>query len=651
MPKPLPPPRARAALAAAAQDWLGGEGERWLFVAKTLLAAFAALWLAYRLGLDSPNSAMATVFILALPSSGMVLEKAFYRLLGTLAGCAGALLLIAVFAQQSVPLFLALALWVGLCTSGAALFRNAQSYSFVLAGYTACMIAIPAIDQPSQVFALAVTRVSEVGLGILCSAVINDALFPRHQSEQVMRTVQARYARFLDFCHQVLEQRLAPAEVELSHLRFAADIAALESGRAAAFFEALHVRTDSRRLHAFNSAFMATLTTFYTLHRLLHRLRQDPASPLPALIEPLYAALAGALKATPTQASLAALRAQLQPAVARAGQALREGGAGRARRIDFDTVVELLERFALDLSRFQGVYCGLTGAAGPRAGAAQAYAPKTPPAIVLASGLRAAATLGLLALAWYYLAWPYAGSTMLMATIFCALASSSPRPTMMVRQILAGFLIGLPLAFVCVFFLLVRADAFPMLLLAMLPPLLLGTYISTHPKRAGVGVGINLFIATVVTPVNLMHVDGAAFLNNALALILGVVLAYVIFAVVLPEHTMGQRDHVAAALWREALNACVARPRRLKHRFDNRVRDLLNQLNSAAGPAPGEAARAVLRQALTLLEMGHSVIEMRALIAASAPSAARAALQHCVARIAAYLRAPGQASCRAAIAA
>eukprot|EP01034_Spumella_vulgaris_P042683 gene42683-52950_t len=142
-------------------DWLATEGERWLFVAKTLLAAFTALWLAFRLGLDSPTTAMTTTFILALPSSGMVLEKAFYRLLGTLAGCAGALLLVAAFPQQAPLMFLGLALWIAACTCGAAMYRNQQSYSFVLAGYTAAMIAIPALDHPAGAFALAVTRVVE----------------------------------------------------------------------------------------------------------------------------------------------------------------------------------------------------------------------------------------------------------------------------------------------------------------------------------------------------------------------------------------------------------------------------------------------------------------------------------------------------------
>src|SRR5450830_50780 len=225
-------------LKAESVAWGNSEGQRWIFVAKAMLASFSALWLAFRLGLDAPYTALATTIVLALPSSGMVLEKALHRFLGTLVGCSAALILVALFPQSPTILFIGLALWVALCTGGAAMHRNQQSYSFVLAGYTAVMIATPSVDAPSGVFALAVTRVTEVSLGIICSAVVHDVFFPRRHSGAVMRTVQARYASFIGFCCQVLEHRITPADAELSHLKFAADIAALESGRAAAFFEA-----------------------------------------------------------------------------------------------------------------------------------------------------------------------------------------------------------------------------------------------------------------------------------------------------------------------------------------------------------------------------------------------------------------------------
>ncbi|MEG1113835.1 MAG: FUSC family protein, partial [Janthinobacterium sp.] len=431
---PIDGPLTRAArwLALALQDWRATEGERWIYVGKTLIAAFCALWLAYRLGLDSPSTAMTTTIILALPSSGMVLEKSFYRLCGTLLGCTAALTLIGLFPQQPVLLFAGLALWVGLCTSGSALHRNAQSYVYVLAGYTACMIVLPAIEQPMQVFSLAVTRVAEVSLGIICSAAVSSVLLPRHQGTQVMRTVQARYGKFLTFCQDVLQQKLTPAQVELTHLQFAADVAALELGRSAALFEVTskvgHVRAQNRKLHAFNATFMTALTTFYTFHRLFDRLQRDGENQVMQACAPLYAIVAEALQATPSQDSLDTMQQHLQTALGQARMDIDSATIVHAQRIDFDTVCELLERFARDMSRFHEVYFSLVHDTPLDVSTPQAYAPKTPPALVIASGARAAISLALLALGAYFLAWPYASTAMLMAAVFCALASSSPRP-------------------------------------------------------------------------------------------------------------------------------------------------------------------------------------------------------------------------------
>lgn len=646
--------RALSWVRAQTADWLRTEGERWIYVVRAMLAAFSALWLAFRLGLDSPFTALATTIVLALPSSGMVLEKALHRFLGTLVGCAAALTLVALFPQAPTVLFIGLALWVALCTGGAAMHRNQQSYSFVLAGYTAVMIAVPAVDAPSGVFMLAVTRVTEVSLGILCSAVVHDVIFPRRHSRAVMRTVQARYAGFIGFCRQVLEHRITPADAELNHLKFAADIAALESGRAAAFFEAGHSRSHTRQLHAFNAAFMTALTTFYTLHRLSHRMRAAGEGPVLALVEPMYAHMAQVLGEELTAARLAQMRTTLNADIAAARARLAVGGAPALERpllIDFDTAVELLQRFAGNLADFAALYHGLTQQKRQQVSDPGSYSPKTPPAIIAASGFRAGATLLVTAAMWYWLAWPGMVNAILMATIFCALASSSPRPTALVQQVLIGFLLAIPLDFITEFFMVAKADSFFPMMLAALPLFAFAAYLSSGPRWAGVGIGLGMFSATLVVPANMMRYDVESFLSSELSLTMGVAVSYLMFKVVLPEHTMGHRGHVAAALWREAQHACSARLYRLKRRFDNRVRDLLSQLNAAAGPAPSAETRAVVRQGLTLLELGHAVIELRQLIAASHAGDARDSLQAVLRELAAYLDAPSRAAGEAALAA
>jgi hypothetical protein len=247
--------------------------------------------------------------------------------------------------------------------------------------------------------------------------------------------------------------------------------------------------------------------------------------------------------------------------------------------------VELLQRFAGNLADFAGLYHGLTQQKRQQVSDPGAYSPKTPPAIIVASGVRAGATLLVTAGMWYWLAWPATVNAILMATIFCALASSSPRPTVLVQQVLIGFLIAMPLAFITEFLLVAKADNFSRWCWprCRCSP---GAYLISGPRWGGVGVGLGMFSATLVVPANLMRYDVEAFISSELSLTMGVVVAYLMFKVVLPEHTMGHRGHVAAALWREAQDACSASLHRLKRRFDNRVRDLLSQLNAAAGPAP-----------------------------------------------------------------
>ncbi|MRV74128.1 FUSC family protein [Duganella sp. FT92W] len=622
--------------------WSASHGVRWLFVARTLLAAFGALGLAFYFGLDSPSTAMTTTFILALPSAGMVLEKAYYRLLGTVVGCAAALALCALFVQQAPLLFAGIALWLAACTCGAALHRNQQSYSFVLAGYTAAMIAIPALDAPEAAFMLAATRLTEVGVGILCAGLVHDVLFPRRQHAGVLQIAAARRERFAAFCRDVLSHRLDAGAAELAHLRFAADIAALETGRAAASFEAAHSPAQTRRLHAFNSAFMAVLGTSYTLHRLLLRLRAQDGSALPDLLEPRLAALAAAM----------ALPLWSPPEPGYAGEP--GDGLTHAQRIDLETAHELLDRFTHEYSAFAALHDSLARNDASGTEHAWTYEPATPWPIVLASGARAACALLAAGACWYWLAWPYAANALILSCIFCALASSSPRPVAMVRQILSGFLLAWPLSFATEFWLVMLADSFVTLVLAAAPLFGLGAWLATDPQRAGMGIGVMLFAAQVIAPANQMRYDMGVFLNSTLAMIGGVLLAWAVFAVLLPQHTMGRAAYIARALWRETQAACIGRPftatvterhlRRLRHRFDNRVRDLLNQLATASGPAPGADTRAVVRQALMLLELGHAAIGLRVLASRAQTGVTRDTLHACVQALAAYCHRPSPAS-------
>ncbi|MBF3157547.1 fusaric acid resistance protein, partial [Pseudomonas aeruginosa] len=143
------------------------------FAVKALLAGGLALYLAFGLELEQPQWALMTVFVVSQPYSGMVLAKGMFRLIGTCAGALVSIGMVALYGQASLPFLLLMALWLAFCTAGASLLHNHASYGFVLAGYTAAIVALPASADPATVFDQAVARCSEIGLGILCAALVS----------------------------------------------------------------------------------------------------------------------------------------------------------------------------------------------------------------------------------------------------------------------------------------------------------------------------------------------------------------------------------------------------------------------------------------------------------------------------------------------
>src|SRR5262249_52873341 len=152
-----------------------------------LLAAFVAL----SLDLPRPVWAMLTVFIVAQPHSGSVRSRAVFRLGGTLIGAAFAILVTPVLSPSPELLCLALAVWLGLCLFLSLLDRSPRGYVFMLAGYTATIIAFSVVDTPGLIFETAVARVEEISIGIICASLVHSILWPR----EVTASLNAQVAR------------------------------------------------------------------------------------------------------------------------------------------------------------------------------------------------------------------------------------------------------------------------------------------------------------------------------------------------------------------------------------------------------------------------------------------------------------------------
>jgi len=591
--------------------FLREEGDAWLFITRTVLSYFIALWLAMRLQLPSPNTAAMTTIIVMHRQSGMVLAKSFYRVFGTLAGAVVALLIVAAFPQQRELFLGAMALWIGLCAGGATLYRNFKSYAFVLAGYTAAIIALPVIESPGGVFESAMYRITELMLGLLVSAVVNDVVFPVRVRDTLRQTARQQYRHFIDFMRGSTGGAIARADMEKAHLRFVRDAVALEDLRSSVIFEDPQARARSAHMELSNQRFMAVSTSFQSLHHLLNRLQRGGGEAVAAAVIALYRPLGEALgDAVPSRAMLRRLRAARHQMPAQAQ--LAQDGIDAARLEDFQVGAQLVQRFARELELYVISQLDLRGEriAGDLVERARFVRGNDYAGAALAT-VRTVATMALLALFWIGSAWPLGSSAMLLATIFSGLFATSPGPIRTTIKVAFGYLAGMVAGFVCVFFVLTRIDGFPLLVACLLPFFMVGAYLFTRPTLALYGLGCCMGLAYILTITNPMVFNPVHFINDAIAQILGLGAVVLMFGLVPPAiGSAWLRRRQMATLRGQVALAAEAPLAGLRYRFESVNRDLFHQVVTQT-EAGSEESRALLAWALAVHETGRAVIELR----------------------------------------
>src|ERR1700734_4121758 len=140
--------------------------ERITYCLANLAAVLAALYIAFWLDLERPYWAMFTVFIVSKPISGAVRAKGVYRFTGTLVGASMSVFLVPPLVQSPVLLSLAVSAWIGLCLFCALQDRTPRSYAFLLAGYSVAIVGLSAVNPPTTVFDVSVSRLEEITIGI-----------------------------------------------------------------------------------------------------------------------------------------------------------------------------------------------------------------------------------------------------------------------------------------------------------------------------------------------------------------------------------------------------------------------------------------------------------------------------------------------------
>ncbi len=602
-------------------DWARSDGVTWVYIFKVLLAAFLTLWLAMRLELPQPRTAMITVFIVMQPQSGHVFAKSFYRFLGTLAGSAVMVALIALFAQNTELFLGSLAIWVGICSAGAARYRNFRAYGFVLAGYTAAMVGLPALAHPDGAFMAAVWRVLEISLGILCATLVSAAILPQTASAAMRNALYQRFGVFALFVTDGLRGRSQREAFERGNVRFIAEAVGLEGLRSVTVFEDPHMRRRNGRLSRLNSEFMGITTRFNALHQLLERLRSNAADHVVAAIKPGLQDLAELLDgfsgraltdadAARLAAALAAYKEGLPARVRSLRAQFQESAPSEAEQLDFHTAYELLYRFVDELHSYAQTHASLADHHHAREQWDEPYTPQTNWLASTASGLRAAFILLVLGSYWVATAWPSGATMTLIAAATVGLSAATPNPKRMAFQMACGTLVGAVIGFIEMFFVFPLIDGFALLCVMLAPVIVLGSFLSSRPQFAGVGLGLLIFFSTGSVPDNLTVYNPYSFINDYIAMVMGMLVCAAAGAIILPPNSRWLWQRLEQDLRGQVVYAISGKLKGLGSSFESRTRDLLHQAYGLAAGQP-KVQSDLLRWMFVVLEVGHAIIELR----------------------------------------
>src|SRR5215475_2332539 len=147
-----------------------------LFGLRLWASVCLALYVAFWLELDNAYWAGTSAGIVCQPHLGASLRKGWFRMIGTVVGAIAIVALTAAFPQDRVAFMVGLALWGAACALFATVLRNFAAYAAALAGYTAAIIAsdqLGATGGPNgDAFMLAIFRVSEIWIGIVCAGIV-----------------------------------------------------------------------------------------------------------------------------------------------------------------------------------------------------------------------------------------------------------------------------------------------------------------------------------------------------------------------------------------------------------------------------------------------------------------------------------------------
>jgi len=552
--------------------------------ASVCLALYVALWLQ----LDNPYWAGASAAAVCQPTLGASFRKGWYRMVGTVLGAWVIVVITGCFIQSRAAFLISLAMWGAVCAAIATLLRNFASYGAALASTTAIIIGCDTLGvtggPDGQTFLLAVTRATEICIGIVCAGIIlaaTDFGGARQrlaaQFAALLSDIQAGLARTLHV------PSLHPQCLQSIRRELIGRVVALEPIVDQTIGESSEIRYHSPVLARASEGLFDALVGWQAIANHVVRLPLNVADEQVNAVERFVPRDFAGIE----QLESATLPGLASPSVHRV---VRQAVRGL---ISISTPIPslrlLLDQTAMALA---GISRTLDGVALLAAGPANRVSPRghARPYIAdwlpsLINGIRAFVTICAAEVLWIVTAWPTGTTCIVWAAIAVVLfGPKSDLAYSSAASYCAGGVIAAVFAAIVKFAVLPQCESFGSLCAAFACYLIpVGAMGSRGRLPALFGVMPVSFVA-LVTPANVMVYDTVGFYNAALALIAGGAIAALAFLLLPPLPPAIRTRRLLASTLRDVRRLAAGDGPRRSREWKRRIYARLIALPESAGP-------------------------------------------------------------------
>ena len=601
-------------------EWLRGATPAFLFALRLWASVCLTYYVTFALMLSDPTWAVTTAAIVCTPVLGASLRKAFFRMIGTVVGAIGIVILAALFRQDRIGFLIGLALWCAVSTFVATLLRNFAAYAAALSGYTAAILASdvlgPVGTTGGDVTFLAINRAIEICMGILCAGVILALTDLGHSRRKLAAELASLSTAIMDgFADCFLTASSDLTQFQGLRRDLLRRIIALDPTIDAAIGEASDLRYRSPVLQRAVSGLVETISAWRKA-AYQFALNRNPTTQRDA--RAVYNELPRD-RLSPDASGSAKTPAELRAACCSAVRSLTRFNAETpSQRLLAESAAQGMLGMARALN-------GLVGVVDPPdmipiRGMARLHVPDwLPPSI---SALRAFLAILAISLFWIASAWP-SGAT---AITFCAiivvlLPLQGDMAYFQSMTFLKGCVLGSGIAATLVFAILPRATSFPSLCVAMGLALLPLGFLLARAKNPLFFFACTVNFLPMLSINNTISFDASQFWNSSSGILVGIAVGAVAM-LILPPLSPAIRIQRLLAL-------TLADLRRLAKRSSRRREDDWESRIVARFLAMPEQAEPVERAELVAaMAVGNHIVRLRRVAPRFVPAAAvDAALQ------------------------